>query len=170
MLVVALLLLLNDEGIKGGGNDEVVVKPTLFVELNCSSVGGFMRLANGFWARGAVEPNGFKLAFGCVTSLSRLTRLQKSSPRKLSGVLRAIDGSGLGLFELEFNPEELLGLRIEPPMVKPLLGGEIEPDWSIWLDETGNVDEGIFQGFDEPCCCCCCWGEVVEISEIYTHT
>ena len=48
LLVVALLLLLNDEGIKGGGNVEVVVKPTLFVELNCSSVGGFMRLANGF--------------------------------------------------------------------------------------------------------------------------
>ncbi len=53
------LVVLNDEGMSGGGNDEPVVKPTLFVEVNWSSVGGFMVLANGFGARGAVEPNGF---------------------------------------------------------------------------------------------------------------
>lgn len=101
MLEVVVLLLLSDEGIKGAGNAEAVVKPTLLVELNCSSVGGFVRLANGFGTRGGAAPNGLEFGFGCVTSLSRLTKLEKSSPRKLSGVLRAMDGSGLGLFELE---------------------------------------------------------------------
>jgi hypothetical protein len=34
----------------------------LFDELSWSSVGGFITFANGFWARGAVEPNGFVVA------------------------------------------------------------------------------------------------------------
>lgn len=53
------VLALNDDGISGGGNVEPVVKPTLFDELSWSRVGGFMIFANGFGARGAVEPNGF---------------------------------------------------------------------------------------------------------------
>jgi hypothetical protein len=57
--VVAGLLFLYDEGMSGGGNVEPLVKPTLVDELNCSSVGAFIVLANGFGARGALEPNGF---------------------------------------------------------------------------------------------------------------
>ena len=49
---------LNVDGINGGGNVEPVVNPTLVDELSCSSVGGFIILANGFGARGAVEPKG----------------------------------------------------------------------------------------------------------------
>lgn len=55
-------MVLNDEGISGGGNVEPVVKPILVDEVNWSSVGGFITLANGFWTRGAVEPNGFVVA------------------------------------------------------------------------------------------------------------
>jgi hypothetical protein len=43
-----LLLLLYDEGIRGGGNVELLAKAILFDEVNCSSVGGLVALANGF--------------------------------------------------------------------------------------------------------------------------
>jgi hypothetical protein len=46
--LIDVVVVLNDEGMSGGGNVEPVVKPTLFDELSCSSVGGFMVLANGF--------------------------------------------------------------------------------------------------------------------------
>lgn len=49
---------LNVDGINGVGNVEPVVNPTFVDELSCSSVGGLFVLANGFGARGAVEPNG----------------------------------------------------------------------------------------------------------------
>jgi hypothetical protein len=52
------------------------------------------------------------LLFVSVTSLSRLTKLLKFSPRKLSGVLRDADnadGNGLGLFELELFPPAIVG-------------------------------------------------------------
>lgn len=53
------VLLFNVDGISGGGNVDVVENPTFVVELNCSKVGGLFVFANGFAARGAVEPNGF---------------------------------------------------------------------------------------------------------------
>jgi len=34
VLIDEVVVLLNDEGISGGGNDEPVVKPTLFDELS----------------------------------------------------------------------------------------------------------------------------------------
>ncbi len=59
--MIDVVVVWNDEGISGGGNVEPVVKPTFVDELSWSSVGGFITLADGFWARGAVEPNGFVL-------------------------------------------------------------------------------------------------------------
>jgi hypothetical protein len=67
---------LNVDGINGGGNVEPVVNPTLADEVSSPSVGGFITLANGFGARGAVEPKGLVaprsdrliidfLVFGC---------------------------------------------------------------------------------------------------------
>jgi hypothetical protein len=55
---------LNDEGMSGGGNVEPLLKLVLFDVLNCSSVGAFIELANGFGVRAviAVEPNGFVVA------------------------------------------------------------------------------------------------------------
>jgi hypothetical protein len=39
-------------------------------------------------------------------------------------------------------------------VVKPLLGGEIEPELLLLLFEVnGNVDDGIFHGLDDDCCC-----------------
>ena len=49
----------NDDGIRGGGNEDVLVKPMFVDELSCSKVGGFAVLANGFGARTGFEPNGF---------------------------------------------------------------------------------------------------------------
>ena len=49
---------LNELGMSGGGRLTPVENPVLFDELNCSRVGGFTVLVNGFIARGAVEPNG----------------------------------------------------------------------------------------------------------------
>ncbi len=54
-----VLLLFNDEGMRGGGNDEPLENGTLFVVVNWSSVGGFDELENGFGVRDGVEPNGF---------------------------------------------------------------------------------------------------------------
>ncbi len=56
---IVVLLLLNDEGISGGGNDEPLVNVTLFDDVNWSRVGGFVALENGFGVRDVVEPNGF---------------------------------------------------------------------------------------------------------------
>ena len=52
-------LLLNDEGINGGGNVEPEVNVGLFEVVNCSSVGGLVVLTNGFGVRDGVAPNGF---------------------------------------------------------------------------------------------------------------
>lgn len=54
---------LYDEGINGGGNVDPLAKVALFDVLSCSSVGGFVALANGFGVRAAVvAPNGFVVA------------------------------------------------------------------------------------------------------------
>lgn len=53
-----VVLLLNDDGISGGGNVEPLVNVGLFEVLSCSSVGGFVVLVNGFGVRAGVTPNG----------------------------------------------------------------------------------------------------------------
>jgi hypothetical protein len=53
------LLVFNDEGMSGGGNDEPLENGTVFDVVNWSSVGGFDELENGFGVRDGVEPNGF---------------------------------------------------------------------------------------------------------------
>jgi len=106
---IVVLLLLYDDGISGGGNDGLPVNVALFDDVNCSSVGGFVELVNGFWVRVAVEPNGFVL-FGSVTSWSRLTKVLNLSPRKPSGVLReADDDNGLELIGFELFPPVIVG-------------------------------------------------------------
>jgi hypothetical protein len=51
------------DGISGGGNVEPLEKLFWFNVLNCSNVGGFVVLVNGFAVRAVgVEPNGLLLA------------------------------------------------------------------------------------------------------------
>ena len=121
-------LLLNDEGINGGGNVEPEVNVGLFEVVNCSSVGGLVVLTNGFGVRDGVTPNGLVsekkrkrfeeneenvLLFGSVTNWSKLTNVLNLSPRKLSGVLREADNeevdTGLELIGFEFIPLATVG-------------------------------------------------------------
>jgi hypothetical protein len=92
------------------------------------------------------------LLFVSVTSLSRLTKLLNLSPRKLSGVLRkadVADGNGLVLFGFELLAPLIVGYSKVPPVVKPVLGGEIEPELG---GKLAIVDDGIFHGLDDACC------------------
>lgn len=63
-----VVFVLYDDGIKGGGRLDPLVKVGVLETVNCSRVGALFVLTNGFGVRVVVDPKGFvaELTKKCV--------------------------------------------------------------------------------------------------------